>query len=136
MPRGAEVDAKNEDGMQCRVVGEERTDTRREMETNVCTDRKHMNNQLYCLTELQQLKGGGEFLWLLHEVLNKSKLLVKELGNCPRILKTFCFFFIAARYKPTIKNISGFRGFILKMPIRLNNAPIRCKRLSFLPLGD
>ena len=50
MPRGAEVDAKNEGGMQCRVVGEERTDTRREMETNVCTDRKHKKNQLYCLT--------------------------------------------------------------------------------------
>jgi hypothetical protein len=44
MPRGAEVDAKNEGGMQCRVVGEERTDTRREMETNVCTDRKHRKN--------------------------------------------------------------------------------------------
>jgi len=42
MPRGAEVDAKNEGGMQCRVAGEERTDTRREMETNVCTDRKYM----------------------------------------------------------------------------------------------
>ena len=62
MPCGAEVDAKNEGGMQCRVVGEERACTRREMETNVCTDRKHKKNQLYCLTELQQLKGGGEIL--------------------------------------------------------------------------
>lgn len=44
MPRGAEVDAKNEGGMLCRVVGEERTDTRREMETNVCTDHKRMKN--------------------------------------------------------------------------------------------
>ena len=60
MPRGAEVDAKNEGGMECRVVGEERACTRREMETNVCTDRKHKKNQLYCLTELQQLLGGGE----------------------------------------------------------------------------
>lgn len=32
MPRGAEVDAKNEGGMQCRVVGEERACTRRGME--------------------------------------------------------------------------------------------------------
>ena len=58
------MDAKNEGGMQCRVVGEERADTRRVMETNVCIDRKHMKNQLYCLTELQQLKGGGEILWI------------------------------------------------------------------------
>ena len=42
MLRGAEVDAKNEGGMQWRVVGEERADTRRVMETNDCTDRKHM----------------------------------------------------------------------------------------------
>jgi hypothetical protein len=41
MPRGAEVDAKNEGEMKCRVVGEERACTRREMETNVCIDRKH-----------------------------------------------------------------------------------------------
>jgi len=60
MPCGAEVDAKNEGGMQCRVAGEERACTRREMETNVCNDRKHMKNQLYCLIELQQLMGGGE----------------------------------------------------------------------------
>jgi len=43
----AEVDAKNEGGMQCRVVGEKRTDTPLEMETNVCTDRKHKKKQLY-----------------------------------------------------------------------------------------
>ncbi len=75
MPRGAEVDAKNEGGMQCRDVGEERACTQREMETNVCTDRKHKKNQHYGLNELQQLMGGGEFLWLLHEVLYKNKLL-------------------------------------------------------------
>ena len=61
MPRGDEVDAKNEGGMQCRVAGEERACNRREMETNVCTDRKLMKNQLYCQTELQPLMGGGEY---------------------------------------------------------------------------
>jgi hypothetical protein len=125
MPRGAEVDAKNEDGMQCRVVGEERTDTRREMETNVCTDRKHMNNQLYCLTELQQLKGGGEFLWLLHEVLNNLQAACKGAWQLSPYFENLLCFLIATRDKPTIKNTSGFRGFILGLPVRLNNAPFR-----------
>jgi len=48
-------------------------------------------------------------------------------------LKTFCVFLIATRDKPTIKNTSGFRGFIFGLAVRLNIAPNRCKILAALP---
>jgi hypothetical protein len=35
-----------------------------------------------------------------------------------------------------MKIIYGFRGIIFELAVRLNNAPIRCNKLTALPLGD
>ena len=78
--------------------------------------------------------GGGEFLWLLHEVPYKSKLLQGAWQLSP-YLKTFCVFLIATRNIPSIKNTSGFRGFIFGLAVRLNIAPIRCNYFPLCPIG-
>ena len=51
------------------------------------------------------------------------------------ILKTFCIFLFATRNIPSIKNTSGFRGFILGLAVRLNIAPIRCNYFPLCPIG-
>ena len=35
-----------------------------------------------------------------------------------------------------MKIIYGFRGIIFELAVRLNNAPLRCNKLTALPLGD
>ncbi len=42
------------------------------------------------------------------------------------IFENLLCFLIATRNIPSIKNTSGFRGFITGLAVRLNNAPIRC----------
>jgi hypothetical protein len=49
------------------------------------------------------------------------------------IFENLLCFLIAARNKPSIKNTSGFRGFIFGLALRLNIAPNRCKTLAALP---
>jgi hypothetical protein len=44
-------------------------------------------------------------------------------------------FLIATRDTPSIKNTSGFRGFILGLAVRLNIAPFRCNCFPLCPFG-
>jgi hypothetical protein len=54
--------------------------------------------------------------------------------DVPYFENLLCFLF-AARDKPSIKNTSGFRGFILGLAVRLSNSPIRCIYFPLCPFG-
>jgi hypothetical protein len=82
--------------------------------------RKRMKNTTLIFLFFCTTIGWWGILRTLHEVLNKSKLL-KGAWRLPPYLKTYCVFFIATRNIPSIKNTSGFRGFILGLAVRLNN---------------
>ena len=84
MLRGAEVDVKNEGGMQWRVVGKERACTRHEMETNDCTDRKHMKNQFYCLPDCNNYRVAGKYcgcFWGKH-VAAEVNIPLESMEKC------------------------------------------------------
>ena len=51
--------------------------------------RKHKSNQLDIFLFTAQLMGGGEIEEIAQSGEKTIKLLVKELDNCPHILKTF-----------------------------------------------
>lgn len=51
--------------------------------------RKHRDNQHDIFLFTAQLMGGGEIEEITQSAEKTIKLLVKELDNCPHILKTF-----------------------------------------------
>ena len=111
------------------------------MGLNECIYRKHMEKStryvfIYCTTT-----GWWGNIEVLNQTLSQSTL-VREWGSIktPGVPKCFLstvpigkpvMVFIATRNIFSMKTISDFRGFILWLAVRLNNAPIRC---NYFPL--
>lgn len=62
--------------------------------------------------------GGGESLRILHEVLNKNKLL-KGAWQLSPYFENLLLFSLHPENKPSMKIIYGFRGIIFELAVRL-----------------